>query len=149
MFYAGSLPSVREDWGRSSDLLWAQRQTIKMGRYPMATRPVPRHGLRRNTIATALLIAMCGADAAHANSFELFGLDAETQFSATYSAAWRLNSPDPARRSRRSEEHTSELQSLMRISYAVFCLKKKKKKRKHKSELYMRQHKSRMKTADN
>src|SRR3546814_1526907 len=30
--------------------------------------------------------------------------------------------------SARSEEHTSELQSLMRISYAVFCLKKKKKK---------------------
>src|SRR3546814_7386351 len=33
----------------------------------------------------------------------------------------------------RSEEHTSELQSLMRISYAVFCLKKKKIK--HNSEL--------------
>src|SRR3546814_3081274 len=33
------------------------------------------------------------------------------------------------RRTRRSEEHTSELQSLMRISYAVFCLKKKKKKK--------------------
>src|SRR3546814_7374692 len=36
----------------------------------------------------------------------------------------------------RSEEHTSELQSLMRISYAVFCLKKKKKnmnrQKKHK-----------------
>src|SRR3546814_6130827 len=31
------------------------------------------------------------------------------------------------RRPFRSEEHTSELQSLMRISYAVFCLKKKKK----------------------
>src|SRR3546814_7104921 len=30
---------------------------------------------------------------------------------------------------KRSEEHTSELQSLMRISYAVFCLKKKKKKK--------------------
>src|SRR3546814_8625929 len=30
----------------------------------------------------------------------------------------------------RSEEHTSELQSLMRISYAVFCLKKKKKHNK-------------------
>src|SRR3546814_2221601 len=30
----------------------------------------------------------------------------------------------------RSEEHTSELQSLMRISYAVFCLKKKKKRKK-------------------
>src|SRR3546814_3498829 len=34
----------------------------------------------------------------------------------------------PGRAGRRSEEHTSELQSLMRISYAVFCLKKKKKK---------------------
>src|SRR3546814_1809411 len=32
----------------------------------------------------------------------------------------------------KSEEHTSELQSLMRISYAVFCLKKKKKKNKKK-----------------
>src|SRR3546814_9901101 len=31
----------------------------------------------------------------------------------------------------RSEEHTSELQSLMRISYAVFCLKKKKKNTKN------------------
>src|SRR3546814_9763702 len=31
----------------------------------------------------------------------------------------------------RSEEHTSELQSLMRISYAVFCLKHKKKTQKH------------------
>src|SRR3546814_10811353 len=31
----------------------------------------------------------------------------------------------------RSEEHTSELQSLMRISYAVFCLKKKKKQEAH------------------
>src|SRR3546814_10270940 len=35
----------------------------------------------------------------------------------------------------RSEEHTSELQSLMRISYAVFCLKKNiRKKKKNKSE---------------
>src|SRR3546814_9028921 len=53
----------------------------------------------------------------------------------------RLNEPDPrafghaALQTRnpkaavRSEEHTSELQSLMRISYAVFCLKKKKKQK--------------------
>src|SRR3546814_4195321 len=34
------------------------------------------------------------------------------------------------RANERSEEHTSELQSLMRISYAVFCLKKKNTKRK-------------------
>src|SRR3546814_1609338 len=36
----------------------------------------------------------------------------------------------------RSEEHTSELQSLMRISYAVFCLKKKNKKHKQKNTYY-------------
>src|SRR3546814_4679386 len=35
----------------------------------------------------------------------------------------------------RSEEHTSELQSLMRISYAVFCLKKKKKNKNTKKQL--------------
>src|SRR3546814_3838020 len=39
----------------------------------------------------------------------------------------RPASGDPSR----SEEHTSELQSLMRISYAVFCLKKKKTTKQH------------------
>src|SRR3546814_5228859 len=39
----------------------------------------------------------------------------------------------------RSEEHTSELQSLMRISYAVFCLKKKKLKSNHKNA-YLHHH---------
>src|SRR3546814_7804796 len=39
----------------------------------------------------------------------------------------------PDARSSRSEEHTSELQSLMRISYAVFCLKKKKQKNTNKT----------------
>src|SRR3546814_1234690 len=40
-------------------------------------------------------------------------------------ARCRLAMAHPAPASHRSEEHTSELQSLMRISYAVFCLKKK------------------------
>src|SRR3546814_8190037 len=54
-------------------------------------------------------------------------------------AFWRSRPPIPQRwetrmlnrmkRSARSEEHTSELQSLMRISYAVFCLKQKKTNR--------------------
>src|SRR3546814_2123198 len=39
--------------------------------------------------------------------------------------------PHPSQTQMRSEEHTSELQSLMRISYAVFCLKKKKKTQQH------------------
>src|SRR3546814_2083068 len=52
-------------------------------------------------------------------------------------ARFRATRPAPAARAantstataRRSEEHTSELQSLMRISYAVFCLKKKNKQK--------------------
>src|SRR3546814_7034440 len=45
-------------------------------------------------------------------------------------AAWWRSPRLPAR----SEEHTSELQSLMRISYAVFCLKKKKKHTNQKQQ---------------
>src|SRR3546814_10461091 len=41
-------------------------------------------------------------------------------------SAWAIRSPVWLGVRPRSEEHTSELQSLMRISYAVFCLKKKK-----------------------
>src|SRR3546814_2672767 len=58
----------------------------------------------------------------------------------------RISSPDStcdpyrarsqARNIFRSEEHTSELQSLMRISYAVFCLKKKK----NKTQTHIRTH---------
>src|SRR3546814_2647936 len=40
----------------------------------------------------------------------------------------------------RSEEHTSELQSLMRISYAVFCLKKKKNKKRNIENKYIVKH---------
>src|SRR3546814_2583328 len=43
----------------------------------------------------------------------------------------RLESVGRSSQGQRSEEHTSELQSLMRISYAVFCLKKKKDNEKH------------------
>src|SRR3546814_6322435 len=47
----------------------------------------------------------------------------------------------------RSEEHTSELQSLMRISYAVFCLKKKKKDSKQYTTQKNYEHESHIKTS--
>src|SRR3546814_9281454 len=57
------------------------------------------------------------------------------QATGTYSSCSGINGVGPSQKSQpmssplntglRSEEHTSELQSLMRISYAVFCLKKK------------------------
>src|SRR3546814_8123321 len=59
---------------------------------------------------------------AHQHRADVEGLTPDTLY------AWRVQGAgiwwSPWRR---SEEHTSELQSLMRISYAVFCLKKKKK----------------------
>src|SRR3546814_8211215 len=66
-------------------------------------------------------------------------IDAFSQYQTQHAWAWehqaitraRLATGDPTigrRFEDRSEEHTSELQSLMRISYAVFCLKKKNNK---------------------
>src|SRR3546814_10190386 len=51
-------------------------------------------------------------------------------------AAWMVVDEDERRGAEfeRSEEHTSELQSLMRISYAVFCLKKKKNNTQYTSQ---------------
>src|SRR3546814_7355532 len=58
----------------------------------------------------------------------LIAIDAATRFS------WALLGRSPASEHElRSEEHTSELQSLMRISYAVFCLKKKTKSLTHQN----------------
>src|SRR3546814_6407604 len=53
------------------------------------------------------------------------GMVSVTTSSSSSDASMRSMAPPD-----RSEEHTSELQSLMRISYAVFCLKKKNKKTK-------------------
>src|SRR3546814_10844180 len=46
-----------------------------------------------------------------------------------YCGLWRVGNGDLVTGFKRSEEHTSELQSLMRNSYAVFCLEKKKHKK--------------------
>src|SRR3546814_4977259 len=71
------------------------------------------------------LIAQRAVFLLHRNGIEVLAIDLVKR--------WRHVAPPPRRRrllprGERSEEHTSELQSLMRISYAVFCLKKKKQK---------------------
>src|SRR3546814_3593740 len=60
---------------------------------------------------------------------------------------WRWRSAST--RAIRSEEHTSELQSLMRISYAVFCLKKNKKNYKHKEKTHTTKHQKKQNTNHN
>src|SRR3546814_2457995 len=62
---------------------------------------------------------------ANAAKSTLYGIDVD--FTARPSSQLTVN---------RSEEHTSELQSLMRISYAVFCLKKKNHVKKRKTNKY-------------
>src|SRR3546814_4176051 len=54
----------------------------------------------------------------------------------------RLAAPVGQQGAYRSEEHTSELQSLMRISYAVFCLKKQNTKHKNKTQTRLYNNKS-------
>src|SRR3546814_3880404 len=84
----------------------------------------------------ALVIGVPHADCASSECFRhrKFGNDVKRSACAAASAQCRIRSTNDlylfnrehfARLRRRSEEHTSELQSLMRISYAVFCLKKK------------------------
>src|SRR3546814_2417887 len=72
---------------------------------------------------------------AHAHFFNASDLPVRSFLRNVIAPAWFPDLPgialalgDLAGELARSEEHTSELQSLMRISYAVFCLKKKKTK---------------------
>src|SRR3546814_8054108 len=76
--------------------------------------PATRLRARRDSVET-ITVGLCRVPADKTKGYALS--------CAAYSAALR-----------RSEEHTSELQSLMRISYAVFCLKKKNKKEQHQQK---------------
>src|SRR3546814_3447408 len=119
---------------------------------PAAPRPAPPPALLADIGGTHARFALAGADAAQpllADSVRTFLVDDFDSLAAAaghylrdvgarptravMAVAARIDG-DTARmtnhrwvvaRQRRSEEHTSELQSLMRISYAVFCLKKK------------------------
>src|SRR3546814_5599065 len=79
--------------------------------------------------ATAGFIAIASAALTTLYFFPLNSTSLPTLFSEATGINWSTGKSRSA--STRSEEHTSELQSLMRISYAVFYLKKKKKKQKN------------------
>src|SRR3546814_1494492 len=99
----------------------------------MRERPSPNHDARQEGRAVDILLLHYTGMASAGEALERL-CDPAAKVSAHYmidedGTVWRL--VPEARRAwhagaaSRSEEHTSELQSLMRISYAVFCLKKK------------------------
>src|SRR3546814_7759493 len=96
--------------------------------YAAATKPILFHSHILPIGENMAALAELGGQGFHSFRGCAAALDALDRHAA-FLERWRARTPDtPAGASRlaaqRSEEHTSELQSLMRISYAVFCLKK-------------------------
>src|SRR3546814_8269162 len=75
---------------------------------------------------------LAGYDASFALGLLEAGLQVVGDRRAVLLVVFDVPAPEPLLHARRSEEHTSELQSLMRISYAVFCLKKKTTQQQNK-----------------
>src|SRR3546814_7061986 len=93
----------------------------------MIRRP-PRSTRTYTLFPYTTLFRSCRRHPVRQGDGRLLGRIAAPDLRSLRDRAVRRRDPCPAWRDghRRSEEHTSELQSLMRISYAVFCLKKKK-----------------------
>src|SRR3546814_6784735 len=104
-------------FGRVSEIVPSNSMTSSFAMRPGLLREV---GLGRPTSRVFCHVAGLGA------KFPLIGLRGCGQHAGGEFAETLRPRPRDGRL--RSEEHTSELQSLMRISYAVFCLKKKKQK---------------------
>src|SRR3546814_2189986 len=108
------------DWSSdvcSSDLPGAAEKTVAHGEVHAPRRRQVGRGQRKGVLITlAHRRRACGPGFAGFGLGKTRGVIAGTQAQGHEQSA----------QAKRSEEHTSELQSLMRISYAVFCLKKKK-----------------------
>src|SRR3546814_3645106 len=102
-------------------------------RPPRSTRTdtlFPYTTLFRSRAEYAFTLANSGTIAAAQPTLVIEGNTMTATASVQAPAGWQCSKQyngSPRSATFRSEEHTSELQSLMRISYAVFCLKKKKK----------------------
>src|SRR3546814_5471349 len=98
---------------------------------PLAALIVQRLGLSLVLLWAVSVVVFLGIEALPGDFAETYlGQSATPQAVANIRQELGLDQPALTRYFEwlRSEEHTSELQSLMRISYAVFCLKKKNKK---------------------
>src|SRR3546814_4636521 len=93
----------------------------------MAPLLIRVHGMELATtgIIVALCIGLASSLGTAGTGLKVDAINKRRGFSARRSALFAAAMPILSTLFGRSEEHTSELQSLMRISYAVFCLKKK------------------------
>src|SRR3546814_1794881 len=110
--------------------LFARVRAGRHGRRTRSLRAKPMHSLSSRLLLLTAAFVMLAEVAVFAPSVARFRVNwFEDKLRAAHLAILALDAtPDRmvSEMLRRSEEHTSELQSLMRISYAVFCLKKKK-----------------------
>src|SRR3546814_5423571 len=86
--------------------------------------PAPSGKWNQRALPDAFTLSPAWARSISRSAASAGGGDLESSASTRLGSRWVSSGNGLAAR---SEEHTSELQSLMRISYAVFCLKKKKK----------------------
>src|SRR3546814_7405960 len=87
---------------------------------------------RSSTLRDVRVQSPCGAEEGPPRTSSSFPAATQTFVEGNWPSrrgTWCQRVTEVQHRRNRSEEHTSELQSLMRISYAVFCLKKKKTKK--------------------
>src|SRR3546814_1914353 len=105
------------DTGECEDRLVGETEGLGRGKVPAMTALVDEIGRGLHRILPSIITVIIAPELAQRRQFTQNG-DGQLEQAAH---------PDGI--VPRSEEHTSELQSLMRISYAVFCLKKKKNKK--------------------
>src|SRR3546814_1140903 len=113
--------------GIASDIdgLIAAHPALRRHLVPQRVAPIPKPELER------LLLSCAGNARLSIDEDALDALASAAMGSPYHARLFGMSAAlvtEAAARDRRSEEHTSELQSLMRISYAVFCLNKKKHK---------------------
>src|SRR3546814_6813614 len=99
---------------------------MRMGSGGGASSSIASSPRAKASAAAKVAATLSSGDAASRQARAAADSDAVTSWPLWERLQPLLQGSPPLPRSWRSEEHTSELQSLMRISYAVFCLKKKK-----------------------
>src|SRR3546814_9561154 len=106
-------------------MIWCRKQYSRLGQRVSGFRLAPTCARGRLSFCATIIFRKCGGPAFEENGTILpptgfwpprQGRTSKSNYPICNGRSWN-----------RSEEHTSELQSLMRITYAVFCLKKKNK----------------------